>query len=151
MASNAGILGFSVDGGPETYFDSYAASRVDNVLMFATATLANMTHSLKVRVTGLKNPASSGYNVAADRIDVVGASSEVGQGIYRIAVSSTSFIGANQDLEVNSGSLADGGTVDIAADSGATYQRWNVIAVGNGSYRIVNLNSGLDLEDPGYA
>jgi hypothetical protein len=151
MAANSGILAFSVDGGPETYFDSYAASRVDNVLLFATATLANMTHSLKVRVTGLKNPASSGSYVAADRIDVVGATSVVGQGIYRIAVSSTSFIGANQDLQVSSGSLADGGTVNIAADTGATYQRWNVIAAGNGSYRIVNLNSGLDLEDPGYA
>lgn len=151
MSSNAGILAFSVDGGPETYFDEYAATRSDNVFLFATPTLANMSHTLKVRVTGLKNPASSNYYVAADRIDVVGAGSEVGQGIYRIAVSSSSFIGANQDLEVNSGSLADGATVDIAADTGATYQRWNVIAVGNGSYRIVNVNSGLDLEDPGYA
>ncbi|HKW17974.1 MAG TPA: glycoside hydrolase [Terriglobales bacterium] len=151
MSPNSGILAFSVDGGAETYFDEYAATRSDNVFLFATPTLANTTHTLKVRVTGLKNPASTNYYVAADRIDIVGASTELGQGIYRIDVSSSSSVGANQDLEVNSGSLADGGTVDITADSGATYQRWNVIAVGNGSYRIVNLNSGLDLEDPGYA
>ena len=37
----------SVDGGPETYFDEYAATRSDNVFLFATPTLANMTHSFK--------------------------------------------------------------------------------------------------------
>lgn len=145
MAPNGGIAAFSVDGGAETYFDTYAATRVDNVFLFATPTLASGTHTLKVRVTGLKSAASSGYNVPADRIDVVSGASAVGQGIYKIV-----NVRNGLDLEVNSASLADGGTVDTYADvSGANNEHWNLMAVGDGSYRIVNVNSGLDLEVSG--
>jgi hypothetical protein len=145
MASNGGIAAFSVDGGPETYFDTYAATRVDNVFLFTTPTIASGTHTLKVRVTGLKNAASSGYNVPADRIDVVSAGANVGQGIYKLVNVQNGF-----DLEANSASLADGGTVDTYSDvSGANNEHWNLMAVGDGSYRIVNVNSGLDLEVSG--
>lgn len=141
-APNGGIAAFSVDNGAETYFDTYAATRVDDVFLFATPTLGNGTHTLKVRVTGLKNAASSGYNVPADRIDVVGAGSEVGQDIYKIV-----NVKNGLDLEVNSASLADGGTVDTYKDvSGANNEHWNLMAAGDGSYRVVNVNSGLDLE-----
>ena len=142
MAPNNGILAFSIDNGAETYFDAYAAMRVDDVLLFATPTLGNGLHTLKVRVTGLKNHASSGYNVPADRVDVVGSGSEVGQSIYKIV-----NVSNGKDLEVNSASLADGGTVDTYADvAGANNEHWNLMAVGDGSYRVVNVNSGLDLE-----
>jgi O-glycosyl hydrolase len=145
LAPNGGIAAFSVDNGAETYFDTYAATRVDDVFLFATPTLGNGTHTLKVRVSGLKNGASSRYNVAADRIDVVGATSEFGQDIYKIVNVKNSL-----DLEVNSASLADGGTVDTYQDvSGAINEHWNLMAVGDGSYRIVNVNSGLDLEVSG--
>jgi hypothetical protein len=145
MAPNNGILAFSVDNGAETYFDAYAAMRVDNVLLFATPTLGNGVHTLKVRVTGLKNPASSGYNVPADRIDVVGNGAEVGQSIYKIV-----NVRNGLDLEVNSASLADGGTVDTYSDvTGANNEHWYLMAVGDGSYRIVNVTSGLDLEVSG--
>lgn len=145
MAPNGGIAAFSVDNGAETYFDTYAATRIDDVFLFATPTLGNGTHTLKVRVTGLKNPASTGYNVPADRIDVVGAGSEVGQDIYKIV-----NVKNGLDLEVNSASLADGGPVDTYQDvSGANNEHWNLMAVGDGSYRIVNVNSGLDLEVSG--
>ena len=47
-------------------------------------------------------------------------------------------------------SLANGGTVDQWSDvAGANNEHWNLMAVGDGSYRIVNVNSGLDLEDYG--
>lgn len=142
MATNGGIAAFSVDSGAETYFDTYASTRADNLFLFATPTLGNGIHTLKVRVSGLKNPASTGYNVAADRIDVVGAGSEVGQDIYKIV-----NVKNGLDLEVNSASLADGGTVDTYGDvSGANNEHWNLMAVGDGSYRIVNVNSGIDLE-----
>lgn len=145
MAPNGGIAAFSVDNGAETYFDTYAATRVDDVFLYATPTLGNGTHTLKVRVTGLRNPASTGNNVSADRIDVVGAGSEVGQDIYKIV-----NVKNGLDLEVNSASLADGGTVDTYKDvSGANNEHWNLMAVGDGSYRIVNVNSGLDLEVSG--
>ncbi len=142
MAPNGGVAAFSVDNGAETYFDTYAVTRVDDVFLFATPTLGSGAHTLKVRVTGLKNSASTGYNVPADRIDVVGAGSEVGQDIYKII-----NVKNGLDLEVNSASLADGGTVDTYQDvSGANNEHWNLMAVGDGSYRVVNVNSGLDLE-----
>lgn len=145
MAPNNGIAAFSVDNGAETYFDAYAATRVDDVFLFATPTLGNGTHTLKVRVSGLKNPASGGYNVPADRIDVVAGGSQVGQDIYKIV-----NVGKGLDLEVNSASMANGGTVDTYSDVfGANYEHWNLMAVGDGSYRIVNVNSGLDLEVSG--
>ena len=45
-------------------------------------------------------------------------------------------------------SKSNGGKVDQWQDSGsgATNEHWNLISVGGGSYRIVNVNSGLDLE-----
>ena len=145
MAPNAGIAAFSVDNGAETYLDTYAAIRTDDVFLFATPTLANGTHTLKVRVTGLKNAASTGYNVPADRVDVVSGGTAVGQGIYKIV-----NVNNGLDLEVNSASLADGGTVDTYPDvPGANNEHWNLMAVGDGSYRIVNVNSGLDLEVSG--
>lgn len=141
MAPNGGIAAFSVDNGAETYFDTYAATRMDDVSFFATPTLASGTHTMKVRVTGLKNPASTGFNVPADRIDVLADGFSVGQGIYKIANVRNSL-----DLEVNSASLADGGAVDTYQDvSGASNEHWNLMAVGDGSYRVVNVNSGLDL------
>jgi hypothetical protein len=37
--------------------------------------------------------------------------------------------------------------VDTYADvSGAHNEHWNLMAVGDGSYRVVKVNSGLDLE-----
>jgi hypothetical protein len=73
---------------------------------------------------------------------VVAAGSKVGQDIFRIV-----NVKNGLDLEVNSASLADGGTVDTYEDvSGANNEHWNLMAVDDGSYRIANMNSGLDLE-----
>ena len=145
MAPDGGIAAFSVDNGAETYFDTYAATRKDDVSLFATPTLASGTHSLKVRVTGLKNWASTGFNVPADRIDVLGGGTAVGQGIYKIT-----NVKNGLSLGLNSASLSDGGSVDTYQDvSGANNERWNLMAVGDGSYRVVNVNSGLDLEVSG--
>lgn len=142
MAPDGGIAAFSVDNGGDTYFDTYAATRADNVFLFATSTLPQGIHTLKVRVTGLKNPASTGLAIFADRVDVVSMTSSVGQGIYTITNSKNGL-----DLEVNSVKLADGGLVDTYQDvPGANNEHWNLMAAGDGSYRIVNVNSGLDLE-----
>lgn len=71
LAPNQGIAAFSVDGGAETDVDLYAATRSDNVLTYVTPTLAAGTHTIKVRVTGLKNYNATSVIVQADRIDVV--------------------------------------------------------------------------------
>jgi hypothetical protein len=47
------------------------SARADDRLTFATPTLARGTHTIKVRVTGLKNHNAGGAVVQADRIDVV--------------------------------------------------------------------------------
>jgi O-glycosyl hydrolase len=141
MSPQGGIAAFSVDNGAETYFDTFAPLPADNVFLFATPTLANTTHTLKVRVTGFKSPYSIGYQVSVNRIDIL-TGSAVGPGIYKIV-----SVNNGLDLEVNSASLADGGKVDTYADvPGANNEHWNLMAVGDGSYRIVNVNSGLDLE-----
>jgi endoglucanase len=67
-----GIAAVSVDGGPESDVDLYAAIRAEQALLFATPTLANGTHTVRVRVTGRKNSASTDFIVNADRADVAG-------------------------------------------------------------------------------
>lgn len=142
MSQDGGIVAFSVDDGPETYFDTYAPLREDDVALFTTPTLAQGLHTLKVRITGLKNPYSRGYNVPPDRIDVLAGGTETGQGIYKIVNAKNGL-----DLEVNGASLADGASVGTYQDiSDAQNEHWNLMAVGDGSYRIVNVDSGLDLE-----
>jgi lysophospholipase L1-like esterase len=66
-----GIAAVSVDGGPETSVDTYGATRTDGAWLWSSPVLALGTHTLKVRVTGLKNPSASGTYVAADRVDIV--------------------------------------------------------------------------------
>jgi endoglucanase len=71
-ASHHGIAAVSVDGGPESDVDLYAATRADQALLFTTPMLANGTHTVRVRVTGRKNAASTDFIVNADRADVAG-------------------------------------------------------------------------------
>jgi hypothetical protein len=66
-----GIEAVSIDGGAETYVDTYAATRADDVLLWSSPVLAEGQHSLKVRVTGLRNANSMGSYIAADRVDIV--------------------------------------------------------------------------------
>jgi hypothetical protein len=70
-ANDHGIASFSVDGGAETDVDLYATSRTDNELIYATPSLLSGPHSLKVRVSGLKNASATNVIVQADRVDVV--------------------------------------------------------------------------------
>lgn len=68
--TSAGVMAISVDGGAETMVDTYASTRSDNTLVFTSATLANGEHTIRVRVTGTKNTASSGTYIVADRLEV---------------------------------------------------------------------------------
>jgi endoglucanase len=67
-----GIAAVSVDGGPESDIDLYAATRVDQALLFTAPTLVNGTHTVRIRVTGRKNVASTEALVNADRVDIAG-------------------------------------------------------------------------------
>ncbi|QHW32498.1 hypothetical protein GZH47_17900 [Paenibacillus rhizovicinus] len=68
-----GIAAVSIDGGAETNVDFYAVSRADNTLLWTSPTLAAGNHTLKVRVTGSKNAASTWTVITADRVSVTAA------------------------------------------------------------------------------
>jgi O-glycosyl hydrolase len=67
-ANNHGIAAVSIDGGTEVNVDFYAATRADNVLLWTSPTLPAGNHTLRVRVTGTRNPSSSGNPITADRV-----------------------------------------------------------------------------------
>jgi hypothetical protein len=69
-APNHGIAAVSIDGGTEVNVDFYATSRTDNTLLWTSPMLAAGNHTLRVRVTGTRNPSSSGNPITADRVDV---------------------------------------------------------------------------------
>jgi len=70
-----GIGAVSIDGGSETPVDFYATARKGNVLLWTSPVLAEGTHALKLRVTGMADPASGPSNcpacVSVDRADIV--------------------------------------------------------------------------------
>lgn len=70
-ANNHGIAGISIDGGAETNVDLYSSARLDQALVYTTPVLSPGKHTIKVRVTGIKNGSSSGTCIIADRIDVI--------------------------------------------------------------------------------
>ncbi len=61
----------SIDGGTETIVDFYAPSLAGNQLLWTSPMLPAGTHTFKLRVTGNKNPSSSGTTIEPDRADIV--------------------------------------------------------------------------------
>lgn len=99
------------------------------------------THTLKVRVTGLKHPASSATVVNADRIDAIASAGEVGSGIYYLKNASRGGV-----IDAYKANMNDPGRVGMYSQNNGTNQRWNLMAFGDGSYRAVNVNSGEVLD-----
>jgi hypothetical protein len=67
---NYGIMAVSVDGGPETDVDCYAPARVASAQLWESPVLPRGSHTVRVRVTGRKNPSAAYAYVSADRIQV---------------------------------------------------------------------------------
>ncbi len=70
LADHHGIAAVSVDGRAETLVDLYAATRADNVALYTSPVLLLGDHTLTVRVSGMKNPASTDTVVTIDRLTV---------------------------------------------------------------------------------
>jgi uncharacterized protein YjdB len=70
LASSHGIAAVSIDNGPEKNVDLYAATRQNYSMVFSSGTLAQGNHSIKIRVTGTKNAASTGTYIVLDYIKV---------------------------------------------------------------------------------
>ncbi|WP_327011309.1 hypothetical protein OHA72_30925 [Dactylosporangium sp. NBC_01737] len=64
------IIAVSVDGGAESLVDNYAPTRNASGVVWTSPILTAGAHTLRVRVTGTKHAASSGWNVAIDSADV---------------------------------------------------------------------------------
>jgi len=71
VAAHHGIMAVSVDNSAEVDIDCYTALRAEQRLLYTTPTLSSGTHTVKVRVTGSKNSASTGAVVTVDRIDIL--------------------------------------------------------------------------------
>jgi hypothetical protein len=75
LSLKAPIYGFaslSLDGGEPTLVNLYAADWQFKQTIFSASGLPNATHTLTVTPAGTKDPASGGYRVGVDAVDVVG-------------------------------------------------------------------------------
>jgi len=66
-----GIGAISLEGGSETMIDYYSAKRLGDQLMWTSPMLPASTHIFELCVTGMKNPSSTDYYVAVDRVDIL--------------------------------------------------------------------------------
>lgn len=70
--TNYGHAGVSIDGGAETSVDLYSNIRAGEQVNYISPVLPHGTHTLRLRVTGQKDGASSGTLVEIDRAEVYG-------------------------------------------------------------------------------
>lgn len=70
-----GIAAISIDGGPEQRVDFHSDIRVGEELNYLSPVLPPGPHTLKVRVTGERNPNSTATVISMDRVEVWGAGS----------------------------------------------------------------------------
>jgi hypothetical protein len=64
------IIALSIDGGSETLVDNYSPSRNASGIVWTSPVLSAGTHTMRIRITGTKNSASSGFNAAIDSADI---------------------------------------------------------------------------------
>ncbi|MEY9966197.1 beta-galactosidase GanA [Streptacidiphilus sp. MAP12-16] len=69
-AANHGLADVYLDGVKTTTVDGYSSGTVNQQIEYAAAGLGNGPHTLKIVVTGQKNPAASGTFVSVDAVDL---------------------------------------------------------------------------------
>jgi peptidoglycan/xylan/chitin deacetylase (PgdA/CDA1 family) len=62
----------SLDGGPEEEVDFYSAAQFYKRSVYETTGLSEGSHTLIIKCMGIKNPASSGYAISLDALDITG-------------------------------------------------------------------------------
>jgi len=70
MAPHHGIAEVTIDNQVVATIDQYAPVRMDGMTSWTSPGLQNGRHDVTIRVTGTRNPASSGTVVTLDRLDV---------------------------------------------------------------------------------
>ena len=68
--NTAGISSVSVDGGPATQVDTYAASNQPQAKVFTASNLAKGNHTLTITVSGTYDRAGNSAYVVVDAFDV---------------------------------------------------------------------------------
>ncbi len=63
----AGIVAISIDNGSEVMVDLYSATRYDNTLLYTSPVLSSGEHTMRIRLTGTKNPSATQAAAAVDR------------------------------------------------------------------------------------
>jgi len=72
---DSGIAAFSIDGGTESEGDFYAAAETKMAKVWESPILGDGNHTLKCRILGTKNAASTGYLCRFDYVEIVKAHS----------------------------------------------------------------------------
>ena len=90
-----GIAAFSIDGGPQVWYDTYWPARQNQVLVYTSASLSDGPHILRMTGTGSKNAAASGTYIIADRVDVTSTVSSPGSSSFSVN-DGTTGTGTNQ-------------------------------------------------------
>jgi hypothetical protein len=67
-----GYAAVSVDGGPATYVDLYSPTTLYKQKVYSTGELKSGLHTVRISMTGYKNPKSGGAAITIDAVDVVG-------------------------------------------------------------------------------
>lgn len=70
LESNRGIVEILLDGVSQGEFDLYSASTARQQIIFSKNDLSEGSHTIEIRVTGKKNPASSGAYVEVDAFEI---------------------------------------------------------------------------------
>jgi hypothetical protein len=65
-----GMIAFSIDGGPQTWYDTYWPTIQYQVIAYTSNVLTDAPHTLTMAWTGSKNPSATGTYIVADRVDV---------------------------------------------------------------------------------
>ena len=94
-----GIAAVSIDNGPEVNVDLYAATGAQQVLVYGSAPLTQGTHSFKIRVTGTKNSASTGFYAIHDFVKVYSGGVTV-TGITATPTTATLTMGGTATLQL---------------------------------------------------
>jgi hypothetical protein len=89
-ASHHGVVAISIDNGPETNVDLYAASRQNFVMAYNSGVLSDGNHILKIRVMGSRNAASTGAYAIIDYVKVFQSGGGGGGGAYQETAASDS-------------------------------------------------------------
>ncbi len=125
-APHHGIMGLTIDNQPEKLFDLYESEqRAKEFYGYQFDPLSEGRHTVKIRVTGTKNPAATNTYVVIDFISFVSSSSNTAVGVnahfYKTGYNNTA-VGANALLgtpyQYGSGNTAVG-TSALADNRGA--------------------------------